>query len=242
MKKMKRIIKVAVIALMVIGFIKPVCAEEMNGFGNPSEWVKKENEIRNKQKEKEAKNQISTRSVTTEEKFLSVPVFRQETKYWCGPASVQMIVKYKTGKKVSQSTLASYMNTNKSGTYVWQMVRGLNKYTNSNFYSSTTIAQRGIYEATKESLKKNYPIVGNVNTKLLNDKYPFDSGHYVVITGYRYRIQGTPASKSADCLRANGENKTIYYNDPYFASHDRVGAYKMTKAIEKNGNGGYYIW
>ena len=45
---MKKIIKVAVISLMVIGFIKPVCAEEMNGFGNPPEWVEKENESRNR--------------------------------------------------------------------------------------------------------------------------------------------------------------------------------------------------
>ena len=86
------------------------------------------------------------------------------------------------------------------------MVRGLNKYTNSNFYSSTTIAQRGIYESTKESLKKNYPIVGNVNTKLLNEKYQFDSGHYIVITGYRYRIQGTPASKSVDICQQSFSN------------------------------------
>ena len=241
MKKMKRIIKVAVITLMVIGFIKPVCAEEMNGFGNPSEWVKKENESRNREKEREAKNQVSTKSShIVEQKFLSVPVFRQETKYWCGPASVQMIVKYKTGKKVSQSTLASYMNTNKSGTYVYQIARGLNKYTSSNFYGYKTVYQKGIYEATKESVNKNYPIVGNVMTKALNSAYKFNSGHYVVITGYRYRVQGTPASKSADYLRANGENKSLYYNDPYFASHDSVGAYKMTEAIKACT--GYYIW
>ena len=240
---MKKIIKVAVITLMVIGFIKPVCAEEMNGFGNPPEWVEKENESRNREKEREAKNQVSTKSShIVEQKFLSVPVFRQETKYWCGPASVQMIVKYKTGKKVSQSTLASYMNTNKSGTYVYQIARGLNKYTSSNFYGYKTVYQKGIYEATKESVNKNYPIVGNVMTKALNSAYKFNSGHYVVITGYRYRVQGTPASNSADYLRANGENKSLYYNDPYFASHDSVGAYKMTEAIEKNGNGGYYIW
>ena len=241
MKKMKRIIKVAVIALMVIGFIKPVCAEEMNGFGNPPEQVEKENESRNREKEREAKNQVSTKSShIVEQKFLSVPVFRQETKYWCGPASVQMIVKYKTGKKVSQSTLASYMNTNKSGTYVYQIARGLNKYTSSNFYGYKTVYQKGIYEATKESVNKNYPIVGNVMTKALNSAYKFNSGHYVVITGYRYRVQGTPASKSADYLRANGENKSLYYNDPYFASHDSVGAYKMTEAIKACT--GYYIW
>ena len=241
MKKMKRIIKVAVITLMVIGFIKPICAEEMNGFGNPPEWVEKENESRNREKEREAKNQVSTKSShIVEQKFLSVPVFRQETKYWCGPASVQMIVKYKTGKKVSQSTLASYMNTNKSGTYVYQIARGLNKYTNSNFYGYKTVYQKGIYEATKESVNKNYPIVGNVMTKALNSAYKFNSGHYVVITGYRYRVQGTPASKSADYLRANGENKSLYYNDPYFASHDSVGAYKMTEAIKACT--GYYIW
>ena len=238
---MKKIIKVAVIALMMIGFIKPVCAEEMNGFGNPPEWVEKENESRNREKEREAKNQVSTKSShIVEQKFLSVPVFRQETKYWCGPASVQMIVKYKTGKKVSQSTLASYMNTNKSGTYVYQIARGLNKYTSSNFYGYKTVYQKGIYEATKESVNKNYPIVGNVMTKALNSAYKFNSGHYVVITGYRYRVQGTPASKSADYLRANGENKSLYYNDPYFASHDSVGAYKMTEAIKACT--GYYIW
>ena len=229
------------ITLMVIGFIKPVCAEEMNGFGNPPEWVEKENESRNREKEREAKNQVSTKSShIVEQKFLSVPVFRQETKYWCGPASVQMIVKYKTGKKVSQSTLASYMNTNKSGTYVYQIARGLNKYTSSNFYGYKTVYQKGIYEATKESVNKNYPIVGNVMTKALNSAYKFNSGHYVVITGYRYRVQGTPASKSADYLRANGENKSLYYNDPYFASHDSVGAYKMTEAIKACT--GYYIW
>lgn len=238
---MKKIIKVAVITLMVIGFIKPVCAEEMNGFGNPPEWVEKENESRNREKEREAKNQVSTKSShIVEQKFLSVPVFRQETKYWCGPASVQMIVKYKTGKKVSQSTLASYMNTNKSGTYVYQIARGLNKYTSSNFYGYKTVYQKGIYEATKESVNKNYPIVGNVMTKALNSAYKFNSGHYVVITGYRYRVQGTPASNSADYLRANGENKSLYYNDPYFASHDSVGAYKMTEAIKACT--GYYIW
>ena len=238
---MKKIIKVAVITLMVIGFIKPVCAEEMNGFGNPPEWVEKENESRNREKEREAKNQVSTKSShIVEQKFLSVPVFRQETKYWCGPASVQMIVKYQTGKKVSQSTLASYMNTNKSGTYVYQIARGLNKYTSSNFYGYKTVYQKGIYEATKESVNKNYPIVGNVMTKALNSAYKFNSGHYVVITGYRYRVQGTPASKSADYLRANGENKSLYYNDPYFASHDSVGAYKMTEAIKACT--GYYIW
>ena len=229
------------ITLMVIGFIKPVCAEEMNGFGNPPEWVEKENESRNREKEREAKNQVSTKSShIVEQKFLSVPVFRQETKYWCGPASVQMIVKYKTGKKVSQSTLASYMNTNKSGTYVYQIARGLNKYTSSNFYGYKTVYQKGIYEATKESVNKNYPIVGNVMTKALNSAYKFNSGHYVVITGYRYRVQGTPASNSADYLRANGENKSLYYNDPYFASHDSVGAYKMTEAIKACT--GYYIW
>ena len=66
------------------------------------------------------------------------------------------------------------------------------------------------------------------------------SDNFVVITGYRYRVQGTPASKSADYLRANGENKSLYYNDPYFASHDSVGAYKMTEAIKACT--GYYIW
>ena len=38
---------------------------------------------------------------------LSVPLYQQANSYYCGPASVQMVVKYITGVYIQQSTLAS---------------------------------------------------------------------------------------------------------------------------------------
>jgi hypothetical protein len=40
-------------------------------------------------------------------KTLSVPLYKQELSYWCGPASTQMTVKYVKGVKYSQTTLAA---------------------------------------------------------------------------------------------------------------------------------------
>lgn len=53
---------------------------------------------------------ISTRALGPGYRTLNVPHKTQENNYYCGPASVQMVLAYK-GKNVSQSTLASRLGT-----------------------------------------------------------------------------------------------------------------------------------
>ena len=66
---------------------------------------------------------------------LSVPLYKQENNYYCGPASVQMVLKY-FGYTATQSKLGSIMNTNSSdGTYVYQIANGLNSYLGSGKYA-----------------------------------------------------------------------------------------------------------
>lgn len=57
-----------------------------------------------------------------------VPFRRQQRDYWCGPASVQMLLAA-NGHQVSQVTLASHMYTNvRAGTSRRHLVRGLRTF------------------------------------------------------------------------------------------------------------------
>lgn len=73
--------------------------------------------------------QAKTRSARGTTLNLRLPLKAQETGYYCGPASVQMIVNgYDSSLNVSQNQLASDMDTDSSGTILWKIAVGLNKY------------------------------------------------------------------------------------------------------------------
>lgn len=66
---------------------------------------------------------------------LSVPLYQQANSYYCGPASVQMVVKYITGVYIQQSTLASSMGTaSNGGTHVYRVAQELNSRCGSGTY------------------------------------------------------------------------------------------------------------
>lgn len=60
-------------------------------------------------------------------KVLNVPAYQQQTSYWCGPASMAMLLGYE-GRYYSQSYIASLAGTNSSeGTYVYRVRQTLNQ-------------------------------------------------------------------------------------------------------------------
>lgn len=163
--------------------------------------------------------------------YLNVPLYQQINSYYCGPASVQMVVKYCTNSLISQSTLASSMGTSSSGgTYVYQVTQELNKRVGGYQYTGTweySFSNGLIY-----SIDKGKPVVCHLMTGSLPN-YPTtaNSGHYVVATGYYVAFSGSSSTS------------TCRYNDPHYNS-SYYGTYtcsisEMTAAI--NANAGYYI-
>lgn len=165
---------------------------------------------------------------------LDVPLYMQNTKYYCGPASVQMVLAY-LGENVTQDTLAQQMNTQSSGgTYVYKIRDCLNNYLGSGTYKYVLTSEISFVNGMKYSIDKNFPVICHIRTGALPIYNGRDSGHYVVTTGY-FSVEHNP----------NGieDTKTIYYNDPhyntaYYGAHTCTYT-EMTNAI--NQNAGYYI-
>ena len=246
----KRIILSAIIAActtMCLTMSVYADGEGMNGFGNPPEETEIENAEKNAEKKQQINynyGQIGLRSYTTEQRYLPVPLFHQEQSWYCGPASVQMISTYLYGTTYSQDDIANYMGTTSSeGTTVDKMKEGVNYWSGTKFYSYEQISRVSIEHAVKSSVNQNYPVIANVLTQLLDDTYGFNSGHYVVITGYKYYWSGTPVyAPSALNVSPNGlaYSSTFTYNDPYFPATKTVRTSIMGNAIRRWT--GYFIW
>lgn len=160
---------------------------------------------------------------------LKVPGYLQENSYYCGPASVQNLVKYSTGKKIAQSTLAKSMGTTSSiGTYVYKVTEELRKRTGIT-YAHFNNSQYNFYKCIQISTDGNRLVIYNVNTKALDSSYNFSSGHYIVGNGYA----------------TNGTNiNSVYYYDVYYDSKvtgDRACTKAhMDKALKAGSN--FFIW
>ncbi len=162
-------------------------------------------------------------------KVLAVPLYQQELTYYCGPASVQMVLSYINNRSYSQDYLAGQMNMNGSGAYVYQVANCLNNLmysgTQYNYYEvyNTIFANNVVY-----SLDNDRPVVAHVKGSRL-PAGGSNSGHYVVIKSYYH--SGNPS------------NASIAYNDPhynntYYGSHTGTIS-QMENAV--SAQAGFYI-
>lgn len=72
----------------------PVLAAESNGISDEGKEYYQSEEYQKVLEEKVANSNDKQRRATT---ILSVPHYTQETSYYCGPASAQVLIKYVTG-------------------------------------------------------------------------------------------------------------------------------------------------
>ena len=77
---------------------------------------------------------MQTRANNNKVYNLNLSAVKQATSYWCGPASAYMVVaKAVRGANVSQSKMASLMDTDVNGTYLSNIPKGLNHYMPNNY-------------------------------------------------------------------------------------------------------------
>lgn len=93
-------------------------------------------------------------------KTLAVPSYKQETNYWCGPATVKQVLGFLNSSSSSQSTYATALGTTKDGTDFTKIDDVLNKYQSKNNYVYASIGDYGSWSNKIDySLNKNYPAV-----------------------------------------------------------------------------------
>jgi hypothetical protein len=180
-------------------------------------------------------NQNDVSPLSAESGYISIPLRIQQQTYWCGPASAQEVLDYdwsylSSESKYSQSTLASNMGTDTTGTYVYKVTNALNQYKyNPNFNwiyylisSDETTAADTIYSFQKydvsnyegmiyhtvtypyygfDSWGERYGLIGYFNPSTTTEFYNY--GHYVAGYGYSQDSSGRHKVSYLDSYQQN---------------------------------------
>lgn len=128
------------------------------------------------------------------ERILPHEIHRQDTGYYCGPASCRTALSAR-GVVIAESTLAGQLRTTINGTDSSTYIANvLNGYV-GNVYSVTWIGGQSATQSQKDALKRDllrsinggYVIVANItgSVRALNGATYSYGGHYVPVVGYR---------------------------------------------------------
>ncbi len=113
--------------------------------------------------------------------YLDVPMYYQETDYYCGPASVKMIIDYLMGEKLSQDFLAKQMGTKgpTAGTPPRRIMEFLRRYTGEPFSEYPGFS----HSLIEKNIRYGFPVIARVKTSYLSG-WKGAYGHYIVIKGF----------------------------------------------------------
>ncbi len=117
---------------------------------------------------------------------LSVPVYEQETSYYCGPATVKQVTAFMKGSADSQKYIADKIFTNRDGTTMPYMLYYLNDEKKLNYtYDEGIASNYGTWmNAIYKSVDNRKPAIMIVTDKSGSVLPYTTSGHYVNVSGY----------------------------------------------------------
>lgn len=114
----------------------------------------------------------------------SFPLNKQETSYYCGPATVREVVRYHNGSASSQSTYASSLGTTTSGTDMTKIAPVLKSETGKNYVYADIVSQTRWETRIMNNINNtNMAVVMDIATDTSFWKYS-TSGHFLPIYGY----------------------------------------------------------
>lgn len=181
---------------------------------------------------------------------ISATGYKQETGYWCGPASGRQSLSFhktKSGSSTglpSQTTLASKMGTTTAGSTTTGIANGLNAYKSSfgftgNPYVAADITNVSNPQATFEtrikgvlSKKTNAPVI-LIETKYLPRYNGHAIRHYNTVTGYSHDYNtGSKRVRTADPHFSSSYYGT-YWNP--LGTTSANGVFRAVYMADKNG-------
>ncbi len=118
---------------------------------------------------------------------LNVPVYQQETSYWCGPATVKQVVQFIKGSSESQSNYAKLLGTTTSGTDMTVIAEKLRTLTGKNYVYYSFTQKADWTDKLLWGLNNNMPAVLDIDTRNVS-AFPYrSSGHFVNVSGMDLR-------------------------------------------------------
>ena len=165
-------------------------------------------------------------------RYLTVPLVRQETSYYCGPASVQMVLQY-FGIYRTQSQLADDMGTTyDDGTGEHMILSGLDDNYPSNSYVKKRTYSTYFGNELRGSIDAGGPVICLLMTGELPHYDGYNTGHYIVATGYMWAQGGSGSGGTNSVTFNDSNNQSRYYGEHTSAWEE------METAIDNHA--GYY--
>lgn len=187
--------------LCLLMFSLSACAETANVSKLSNTWTWKEiNERTLRPEENDLPLEKQEHAVQVNTKQLSLQQSIQENGYYCGPASIQMILRYKGIEKSQQELAEELVTSSITGTEYADMARVLNAYifdgepihdNDGGYRVQTLTLHDDIQTVTKtfeQRMRKNideqYPSLIAINLHSLYPNLP-NANHVVVLMGYQ---------------------------------------------------------
>lgn len=123
-------------------------------------------------------------------KTIGVPSFKQETNYWCGPATTKQVLHFLNGSSSSQSYYAGQLGTTSQGTTFPYVADVLNKFQSKNTYYYKSIVDYSTWSwRVQYNTDNNYPTVLDLEIyPSYMPKYTTHiEGHILNVSGYDTR-------------------------------------------------------
>ena len=132
---------------------------------------------------------------------MAVPFYKQETRYFCGPATARQTIAYIKGSALSQSTLASIMGTTSSnGTDGSRVVSCINAYQTRYLYQRLYPTSESSMITVAGKAINNWAAPPILHVKM-DAGWPYTSkGHYMNISG----------------IKKSGSRVMFEVTDPYY--------------------------
>lgn len=151
---------------------------------------------------------VSTALIEAPYKYFYTPTHAQETNYWCGPATTQIIDDY-WGPTISQAEIARMLGTTTAGTVftniapVLTRLTGISYVVSPKMYTANDVVSRIQFGL----LSRGHPAAADVRIRgVVWNNYVYDhSGHIVPIEGFDWRYN------------------TVRINDPYNEASWKAG-------------------
>ncbi|PHS29677.1 MAG: hypothetical protein COA82_12525 [Alkaliphilus sp.] len=192
---MKKII-FALCSLIILSFTSIGLAgtSDLNNVNNFTHTISEDEILENERRMEEHKNNMLQFNQSFF-KSLSVPIFEQETSYYCGPATVKQTLQFINANSSSQSVYAGRLGTKRGvGTNLDNIRILLNTDQSRRNYISTVVSSEFDFQTKQElALRANVPTILHIKAKTTDGwKYDTSGGHFLNGSGLNYHYDVVP--------------------------------------------------
>lgn len=137
------------------------------------------------EKSKKGSNEVSPLLTNDPSGTLSVPYFKQEKSYYCGPATTKQTVHFINGSSSTQGTIASAIGTTTDGSNLFDMVNYINNEQSHHDYLIINNPDEPLIQSIAEyAVRNDSPAIGRLKIAKGGNWAYSSVGHFLNVSGY----------------------------------------------------------